>query len=51
MTYHPSAATSIRPDVGMKVLYELETVDGRQRVRRVIQLDRDDIPLPNSIFR
>ena len=48
---HARAATSIRPYVGMKVLYELETLDGRQRARRVIQLDRGDIPLPGSIFR
>ena len=41
-----------RPNIGERVEYEAEsTADGRQRARRVIQLDRDDIPLPNSIFR
>jgi len=41
-----------RPNIGERVEYEVETtVDGRQRAKRVVQIDRDDIPLPNSIFR
>ena len=48
---HARAATSIRPYVGMKVLYEIEeTVDGRIRARSVSEVGRD-IPIPASLFR